>query len=206
MPLLQDVFFEFINADGEVRLLHELYLDEVYEIVITTFGGLFRYRLGDQVKVSGFYKKTPSLEFVGRAGDICDMAGEKLSEWAIRDIFKNAHIDVGFYLVVPDLKSHRYILFSEKPAHDQAVHLDAILQGVFHYRVARDQGQLQPLECRTSPNLRSDYFKWLEKRNMRRGDIKEKALLANLSLAQSFLNFAETDPRPPSPSVQAITL
>lgn len=37
-----------------------------YEIVLTTFTGLYRYRLGDVVQVSGFHKGTPKLSFVCR--------------------------------------------------------------------------------------------------------------------------------------------
>ncbi|KAK1405368.1 putative indole-3-acetic acid-amido synthetase GH3.5 [Heracleum sosnowskyi] len=37
-----------------------------YEIVLTTFTGLYRYRLGDVVEVAGFHKGTPKLNFVCR--------------------------------------------------------------------------------------------------------------------------------------------
>ncbi|KAL2892052.1 Jasmonic acid-amido synthetase JAR1 [Bienertia sinuspersici] len=67
-------YFEFIplnearngvsqpNAVG----LTEVKVGEEYEIIITTFGGLYRYRLGDAVKVTGFYNATPELKFVCR--------------------------------------------------------------------------------------------------------------------------------------------
>ncbi|KAL5203514.1 hypothetical protein ABZP36_014466 [Zizania latifolia] len=38
-----------------------------YEVVITTFRGLYRYRLGDVVKVAGFHNAAPRLQFVTRA-------------------------------------------------------------------------------------------------------------------------------------------
>ncbi|XP_058096072.1 jasmonoyl--L-amino acid synthetase JAR4-like [Magnolia sinica] len=46
--------------------LTEVKVGEEYEIVVTTFAGLYRYRLGDVVKVMGFYNSTPELQFVCR--------------------------------------------------------------------------------------------------------------------------------------------
>ncbi|KAK6937471.1 GH3 family [Dillenia turbinata] len=40
---------------------------KMYELVVTTHRGLFRYRLGDVVRVVGFYNSSPKVEFVMRA-------------------------------------------------------------------------------------------------------------------------------------------
>jgi hypothetical protein len=205
VPMVNDVFFEFLAEDGTIRLLHELQIGEIYEIVITTFGGLFRYRQGDQVRVRKVFQQTPCLDFVGRAGDICDLVGEKLSEWAVRDCLKPFAQSLGFYLAVPDANSSGYILFSEKESRSLEGMLDQALQSVFHYQVAREQGQLRAINCIAVSDLKSKYYNWLESRDMRLGDIKEKALLANLAQAQSFLEFVETDLQPSSPSAQPVT-
>ena len=42
----------------------------LYEIVVTTPGGLYRYRMGDIVKVARFHNKTPVLEFQHRRGQL----------------------------------------------------------------------------------------------------------------------------------------
>ncbi|KAK4748417.1 hypothetical protein SAY87_015003 [Trapa incisa] len=66
-------FFEFIplrESHGGVKLdpvgLTEVKVGEEYEILITTFAGLYRYRLGDVVKVVGFHNSTPELRFICR--------------------------------------------------------------------------------------------------------------------------------------------
>lgn len=205
LPLLQDVFFEFIDDDKNIHLLHELKIGKTYEIVISTFGGLFRYRLGDQVQVRHYYKNTPCLDFLGRSGDVCDLAGEKISEWAVRDILKTLNKDLGFYLLVPDQKSSRYLLFSEKELMTPTTGLDFAFKKIFHYDVARSQGQLDAIEYKHRPFLRDEYFQWLGK-NIRLGDIKEKALIANLAQAKSFLDFVAADLPPSLPSVQSVEL
>ncbi|XP_031477934.1 indole-3-acetic acid-amido synthetase GH3.10-like [Nymphaea colorata] len=55
---------EFIEAQA-VRL-SQVKVGEEYEVVVTTFTGLYRYRLGDVVQVSGFHNGSPKLRFVGR--------------------------------------------------------------------------------------------------------------------------------------------
>ncbi|CAD6342604.1 unnamed protein product [Miscanthus lutarioriparius] len=57
------------NTEADPVGLTEVTVGEHYEVVMTTFAGLYRYRLGDVVKVAGFYNSTPKLKFVSR-GDI----------------------------------------------------------------------------------------------------------------------------------------
>ncbi|KAK9279957.1 hypothetical protein L1049_013641 [Liquidambar formosana] len=46
--------------------LTEVKVGEEYEIIVTNFAGLYRYRLGDAVKVVGFHNSTPELQFICR--------------------------------------------------------------------------------------------------------------------------------------------
>jgi jasmonic acid-amino synthetase len=71
-------FFEFIplNESAEDHEkdktepkplgLTQVKVGKEYEIIITSLAGLYRYRLGDVVKVMGFHNKTPELQFVRR--------------------------------------------------------------------------------------------------------------------------------------------
>ncbi|XP_077243241.1 auxin-responsive GH3 family protein [Tasmannia lanceolata] len=55
---------DFLEADP--LPLSRVKVGEEYEVVLTTFTGLYRYRLGDVVEVAGFYKGTPQLNFICR--------------------------------------------------------------------------------------------------------------------------------------------
>lgn len=46
--------------------LSKVKIGQQYEVILTTFTGLYRYRLGDVVEVSGFHHATPKLTFVCR--------------------------------------------------------------------------------------------------------------------------------------------
>ncbi|OVA20224.1 GH3 auxin-responsive promoter [Macleaya cordata] len=46
--------------------LSKVKVGQQYELVLTTFTGLYRYRLGDVVEVASFHKGTPKLNFICR--------------------------------------------------------------------------------------------------------------------------------------------
>ncbi|KAK8639544.1 hypothetical protein V6N13_137919 [Hibiscus sabdariffa] len=68
-------YFEFLPFDStENNVVGEETVDvcgvevgKMYEVVVTTYRGFYRYRLGDIVRVAGFYNSSPLLEFVMRA-------------------------------------------------------------------------------------------------------------------------------------------
>src|SRR5262249_38089834 len=70
---IESHFFEFIDSQGTAIPTEKVQEGEEYEIVVTTAGGLWRYRLGDRVRVTGWLEKTPSLTFLGRRGNVSDL-------------------------------------------------------------------------------------------------------------------------------------
>ncbi|XP_022140778.1 indole-3-acetic acid-amido synthetase GH3.6-like [Momordica charantia] len=82
-------YFEFLPVDrtndsGEVGQefvdLVDVKLGQEYEIVVTTYAGLYRYCIGDIVRVTGFKNKAPNFRFVGRKNVILSLDVEKTDE------------------------------------------------------------------------------------------------------------------------------
>ena len=76
------MFFEFLPLDGDDTLLaDELAPGRLYELVVTTLGGLCRYRLGDVVEFLKYHEgHAPVVRFRYRAGQVLNVRGEKTSE------------------------------------------------------------------------------------------------------------------------------
>jgi len=149
---VQSHFFEFVDDSGAVHRVHELRSGETYEVVVTTAGGLWRYRLRDSVRVTGFIGQTPALQFLGRNGNVSDLFGEKLSEafvtQAIHETLATLDITPSFFLLAPDEDAAgcRYTLYIEgKPPGHLAETLDDTFRRNPHYAYCRDLGQLQPV-------------------------------------------------------------
>ncbi len=109
---LNSAFFEFLDDREESRLAWELETGEEYGVLITTPGGLYRYDLGDRVRVMEWFKATPLVEFIGRAGTVSDLCGEKLDEPQVQAGLTEAG---GFALLAPTLAPEpHYVLFVDE--------------------------------------------------------------------------------------------
>ncbi|XP_028287446.1 GH3 domain-containing protein [Parambassis ranga] len=92
----RSMFCEFLPESSlEEETPHTLLMEEVkegdnYELVITNASGLFRYRIGDIVKVVGFHNQCPIVEFQYRRGQMLNVRGEKVSEALFLDALKKA--------------------------------------------------------------------------------------------------------------------
>lgn len=195
VPLPAEIFYEFINDEGEILLLHELKLGSEYEIVITQKSGLSRYRIGDRVRVTHFYEGTPCLAFIGRSGNVSDLVGEKLNEIFVRDCLSQLNLPAGsFQLLVPLKHPARYLLFVDYQPCDPnqfAAEMDQLLSQSYHYRNARLLGQLPAVEVIVQKNLRSEYYDFWQARGLKWGDIKQQAMLKSPDIGALFLERME---------------
>jgi hypothetical protein len=141
---------EFLqNGSDTPRLLHELEVGSEYSVLLTTGGGLWRYRLGDRVRVTGFLEQTPRLEFLGREGNVSDVCGEKLSAAFVDSVLLELESEractPGFAMLAPSFEeSPHYVLFFHGRIETLrfAELLDAKLRRNPHYDYCRKLGQL----------------------------------------------------------------
>ena len=111
-------FFEFLPEEGKEPLLAEELKDQTtYELLLTTYGGLYRYRLGDYVRVEGFTGKTPNIRFVSKTTDTANLVQEKIPGSmllsAIREITEACGMRFIIAQVYPDEKTVRYVICIE---------------------------------------------------------------------------------------------
>ncbi|CAL4915026.1 unnamed protein product [Urochloa decumbens] len=85
-------YFEFLPVDeatgeaaarGDAAQLVDLARVELgreYELVITTYAGLYRYRVGDILRVAGFHNAAPQFRFVRRKNVLLSIESDKTDE------------------------------------------------------------------------------------------------------------------------------
>ena len=79
-------FFEFIPAEEygtdkpTVLRMHEVRESEEYFLLLTNASGLYRYDIGDRVRVTGWMGQAPMIEFLSRDAHTSSLTGEKLTE------------------------------------------------------------------------------------------------------------------------------
>jgi hypothetical protein len=177
-------FFEFTTDDGRCLAAHEVEAGAEYSVVVTTGGGLYRYRLEDRVLVTGSLGTTPTLRFLGKAGHVCDRYGEKLHVRHVDRVLDALLAGTGrrFCLLAPDggEAGPCYTLYLESsgalPA-DFARRLEHALRENPHYRLCAELGQLQPVRLfRVWRNGLRSYVTRLAARGLRQGDVKPECL------------------------------
>ncbi|WNG23061.1 GH3 auxin-responsive promoter family protein [Cystobacter fuscus] len=181
-------FFEFLepeHPEARPRLAHELEVGRTYSVLLSTSGGLLRYHLGDLVRVEGFHHATPCLRFLGRADAVSDLVGEKLSAHRVSTVLAATLSRVlgqrpSFAMMAPEWEApappaYRLFVDTDVPearleASARAIE-DALCEG-YHYRYARELGQLGPVRVLRVTDGARHYEARCIALGQRAGDIK----------------------------------
>ncbi|KAL5561332.1 hypothetical protein UlMin_031079 [Ulmus minor] len=94
-------YFEFLphepnsaalSRDSPPQLvdLSDVEVGKEYELVITTYAGLYRYRVGDILRVTGFHNSAPQFHFVRRKNVLLSIDSDKTDEAELQKAVENA--------------------------------------------------------------------------------------------------------------------
>jgi hypothetical protein len=204
-------FFEFEEEDkaadaaAAIRLAHELQKGRRYAVIVTTGGGLYRYRLNDVIEVVDFYHECPLIRFVGRQSKVVDICGEKLNEEfvcvRVARLLSERKLHPVFWMMAPECPPATqpfYALFIHfgaglAPNEDRlatlAKSLDEALQESYHYEYSRRLGQLERCRLfviRPTSNGYHTYVTVCADLGQRLGEIKPTALHAYQHWSERF--------------------
>src|SRR5690606_14002413 len=189
----QSHFYEFEDAaDGRILASWQLQQGQEVIPILTTGSGFARYRMSDVLKVDGHMGQVPCLTFLGRHDGV-DLVGEKISATTAQQLTDALQLPVPRHEALPvtllalDHSIHQapgYVLLVECAPHTDAealqrtaaLQLEQGLLGHFHYKLARELGQLQPAQCIALPRMRDIYLDQCRLRGMIEGNIKIEPL------------------------------
>ena len=168
--LLDGIFYEFlpVGEDGEADtehplLVHQLELGKYYEIVLTTPAGLYRYRLRDVLKVTGFEGQVPYLEFAYRANRALELSGthinDELIAAGVQAVTDKLGIGIEEFSAYGEIEQEppRIVMFMEpeRPVTDEErqqminAFEERIFTASYCYRIDRQPGDVAPPELYT---------------------------------------------------------
>ncbi|MBX3022043.1 MAG: GH3 auxin-responsive promoter family protein [Bdellovibrionales bacterium] len=185
-------FLEWMDLDNDrVYPTWELKPGQMVQPLLSGGHGLLRYKLNDAVLVKGTLGATPTFEFQGRLRET-DLVGEKLSAQLTEQAFQYVEEQTGvrpltMYAVRTQLTSPYYLVLVRssdvQPDKIQNV-VEEALSRVFHYKLARELGQLGPVRVRMDQQPERVYQQVLVNKGLLAGDIKFEALS---EIAEEFL-------------------
>ncbi|OMO81897.1 GH3 auxin-responsive promoter [Corchorus olitorius] len=146
-------YFEFIplgengilsmDVDEEEEIPNDRLVDLVnvkvgcyYELVVTTFAGLYRYRIGDVLLVVGFHNQAPQFRFICRRNVVLSVDNDKTNEDDLHrsvtmakkllEPYNALLVEYTSYADTSSVPGH-YVLFWEIQMVDSATSIDAKL-------------------------------------------------------------------------------
>ncbi|XP_017969901.1 PREDICTED: probable indole-3-acetic acid-amido synthetase GH3.1 isoform X1 [Theobroma cacao] len=83
-----------LSRDSPPRLvdLADLEVGKEYELIITTYAGLCRYRVGDILQVTGFHNAAPQFRFIRRKNVLLSIEADKTDEAELQKAMENASV------------------------------------------------------------------------------------------------------------------
>jgi hypothetical protein len=182
-------FFEFADAhDGKVFAPWQLREGQEVIPIMTTGSGFARYQMSDVIRVDKPLGQVPCFTFLGR-NDGVDLVGEKTSATTAQMVQDQLQLNGAMPITLLALDEARgrtpgYVLLVEcAPEADRqglqrslADQVEKALQSNFHYKLARELGQLQPAACIALPQMRAIYLDQCRERGMIEGNIKIEPL------------------------------
>jgi hypothetical protein len=186
LPAFRSHMLEFIDIQNEsIKTMDQIEKGRKYEVVLTTAGGLYRYRMNDVVQVNGRYKnRLPLLRFLYKRDYISDIRGEKLSLQHVIELqaeIKNKFPEIQFFMLSPVLiETKAFYTCFIYPMNDKAFpfmqfanYIDEKLKQNFHYQYAREIGQLGRIRIFKLQNDPIEaMINYIESTGTKRGDIK----------------------------------
>jgi hypothetical protein len=185
-------YFEFIpeeeiaSPQPTVLAAHELTEGRTYFILPTTSYGLYRYNIYDVVRCTGYYNKTPLVEFLSKGSQFANITGEKLSEYhvtgAMTETLRNLNLNLTAYSVAPCWNDDQpyYTLFVERSDLTGKTQAMELLEGLerrlqeinIEYAAKRESCRLGSLRLALIPT--HTWQEWDRKRLARTGGTLEQ--------------------------------
>lgn len=205
---IESQFFEFLPArdgvrDGDRTLLpHELQVGGEYFLILTNSAGLYRYDIGDVVRVTGFIGPSPLVEFLNKGAHYASLTGEKLSEHQVVEAVNRALAETGGQLASYCLAARwhetapHYVLMVERPDVGRGVagellagRVDALLRELnIEYNAKRASGRLGPIALKVIPagSWREYDLRTIAERRRGIEQYKHKFLVGDVAFERGF--------------------
>ncbi len=208
-------FFEFIEIKNKfesssnvfnTKLAHQLEKEKLYSVVMTTGGGLYRYKLQDIIKVVGYKNQCPLIQFISKESNVSDLVGEKLNEFHVstilNEIFNKYSLKPSFFLLAPERNTSKgtyfYALFLELPENSRddsllslsAEELEKRLEENYHYAHCINLGQLlsaQIFVINHNSQAAYIYVNTCRKTGQKIGNIKPSVLSSKVGWSEYFV-------------------
>ncbi|MCA9478117.1 MAG: GH3 auxin-responsive promoter family protein, partial [Nanoarchaeota archaeon] len=133
-------FFEFCEQQekgfGKPLLIDQLRRGKIYKVIMTTREGLYRYDIGDLIKVVGFKEKLPLVQFVSRdkfLNIVGELSPEQVLLQAVQKIIKQEKMLISGFTFTPYTKEKK-----KRPQYDLLIESDQDIKQTFADKLEKE--------------------------------------------------------------------
>lgn len=164
IPALAATFLEFVpqeyisDQQPPTLLLTELEVGGRYEIIVTSWSGMYRYRVGDVIEVDGKFNGVPTFQVMSRTQSLLSVYWERTTEAQVVASVKGCEEEIG--ISIADFVVHldhstipaRYVLIMEPHSTQERLNT-SLIEATFDiqlghvnpiYSKLRDAGEINP--------------------------------------------------------------
>ncbi len=201
------IFYEFVHStewgkeQPETLSLEEVVLNEPYEIIISTNGGLWRYRIGDTIAFTSI--KPYKIVVTGRTKQFINAFGEEFMVHNAEEALNNtcAVIDaiVAEYMVMPVFIEsgkgyHQWYIEFDTPPNSINIFIRKLDEEIkkinSDYEAKRYQDMiLQPIQIKVLP--KGTFYAWMKTRGKLGGQNKVPRLTQDENIIRDFKVFIQ---------------
>jgi hypothetical protein len=129
------IILEFLDLDtGEVLFPWEIEAGKEYELVVSNFIGMMRYRIGDIVKCTGFFHRTAEIHFSRRVGGELSFGWYSISLSEIGVLFSNENLDNVIIAPDPSMLAPAVYWCNKEPGKLRQLLVNHLTEKVPYYR------------------------------------------------------------------------
>ena len=202
------IYYEFIPENSwtdeqpETLAIHEVALEQRYELVISTNGGLWRYRTGDVVQFTSY---SPfRIKVAGRTNYSINLVGEELMESHVQEVLPRVceqyNAEIEEYTMGPSIKVHQGIArhewlieWNRVPADLEGFARDldiGLMQTNCDYAAKRHNGLVLE-ELHVTSLQKGHFYRWLSQEGRLGGQVKVPRMRGDRSILDSVLTSQE---------------
>lgn len=194
------IFYEFMNIkNGNIVTIKSLELGSKYEMIISTFSGLWRYRLGDVVEITNL--DPVRIKVAGRTQAVLNAYGEELMVGNVDEAIRILNTDYGYevleYTGAPIYKNkenlkggHEWVIEFKNIPNDKdkfIVDFDNVLKKLNSDYEAKRNGDMVLANPKIHFVESGTFYKWMEERGKTGGQNKIPRLSEDRGLLESLI-------------------
>lgn len=194
------IFYEFIDIiSGDIKILKDVEVGRKYEIVISTFSGLWRYRVGDIIEIVNL--DPVRIQISGRTQAVLNAYGEELMVDNVDEAIRRINEEFGYHILeytgAPIYKNsenstggHEWVIeFKDIPTDKEKFikDFDVALQNLNSDYQAKRAGDMVLALPKVHFVKEGTFYAWMERRGKTGGQNKIPRLSEDRGLLESLL-------------------